>query len=155
VKPAKFVSYPLTPPASDASTAATEVDSDSEDSTILGLTQFTIAPPSPENQPLHVNIISDKDGRTEVALCARQIAAFQRDQKNPLGSASLFQLDINTLDAVLEGELLKIIDGCAWTHACFSQTTITGHVARSFHGPRLIQKALGTTRVPALANPSN
>lgn len=106
LKPAKFVSYLLTPPASDASTEATEADSDlEEDKITLGMTQFTIPPPSPENHPLHVNIISDKDGRTEVALCARQIAAFQRDQKNPLDSFSLFQLDINTLDAVLEAKL--------------------------------------------------
>ncbi|KAG9103487.1 hypothetical protein FRC06_010469 [Ceratobasidium sp. 370] len=105
VKPAKFVGYPLTPPQSDMSTEATEVESDPEDSILRGATQFTVPPSSPEVQPLHVNIISDKDGRTEVALCARQIAAFQRDQKNPLESASLFQLDINTLDAVLEAKL--------------------------------------------------
>ncbi|QRV76612.1 hypothetical protein RhiJN_04627 [Ceratobasidium sp. AG-Ba] len=106
LKPAKLVSYPLTPPASDASTEATEADSDLEDNKItLGMTQFAVPSSSPESQPLHLNIISDKDGRTEVALCARQIAAFQRDQKTPLDSASLFQLDINTLDAVLEAKL--------------------------------------------------
>ncbi|KAG9102083.1 hypothetical protein FS749_016271 [Ceratobasidium sp. UAMH 11750] len=105
VKPAKFVGFPLTPPPSDMSTEATEAESDPEDSIAHGTTQFTVPPSSAEAQALHVNIISDKDGRTEVALCARQIAVFQRDQKNPLESASLFQLDINTLDAVLEAKL--------------------------------------------------
>ncbi|KAG9126963.1 hypothetical protein FRC07_001181 [Ceratobasidium sp. 392] len=104
VKPAKFVNHLLTPPPSDASTEATEVESDSEYPS-HGATQFTVPASSPESRNLHLNIISDKDGRTEVALCARQIAVFQRDQKNPLESASLFQLDINTLDAVLEAKL--------------------------------------------------
>ncbi|QRV91446.1 hypothetical protein RhiJN_19464 [Ceratobasidium sp. AG-Ba] len=82
LKPAKLVSYPLTPPASDASTEATEADSDLEDNKItLGMTQFAVPSSSPESQPLHLNIISDKDGRTEVALY------------------------INTLDAVLEAKL--------------------------------------------------
>jgi len=105
IKPARFVSDLPTPPASDTSTGATEVDSDPEDSKAVGMTQFTIPPPATDSKPLHVNIISDKDGRTEVALCARQIAAFQREQKDPLESASLFKLDINTLDAVLEAKL--------------------------------------------------
>ncbi|KAG8685082.1 hypothetical protein FRC09_014971 [Ceratobasidium sp. 395] len=105
VKPAKLVNYLLTPPLSDASTEVTEVESDPEDSIILGTTQFMIPPPVSSAQPLHLNVISDKDGRTEVALCARQIAAFQSDQKDPFKSASLFQLDINTLDAVLEAKL--------------------------------------------------
>lgn len=109
LKPARFASDLPTPPASDVSTGATEVESDLEDSLAVGMAQFTIPPPSTDNLPLHVNIISDKDGRTEVALCARQIAAFQRNNKDS-ESASLFKLDINTLDAVLEGELLKIVN---------------------------------------------
>jgi hypothetical protein len=103
LKPVKFDNYPLTPPLSDVSTETTEAESDVDDSINLGSTQFIVPATLPNDQTLHVNVISDKDGRTEVALCARQIAAFQQNQKNPLNSASLFKLDINTLDAVLEG----------------------------------------------------
>lgn len=104
LKPVKFETHLLTPPPSDVSTEATEAESDTEDPLNFGSTQFTVPASSATGQPMCINVISDKDGRTEVALCARQIAAFQKNQENPLDSASLFQLDINTLDAVLEGE---------------------------------------------------
>ncbi|KAG8763929.1 hypothetical protein FRC11_008877 [Ceratobasidium sp. 423] len=105
LKPVIFDNYPLTPPLSDVSTEATEADSDIDDSLDFGSTQLTIPAVSEKGQPLCVNIISDKDGRTEVALCARQIAAFQKTQNKQLDSAALFKLDINTLDAVLEAKL--------------------------------------------------
>ncbi|ELU41810.1 PaRep2b domain-containing protein [Rhizoctonia solani AG-1 IA] len=98
------LNYPLTPPLSDVSTEATETESDVGDSMDFGSTQFTVPASSEKAQPLCINVISDKDGRTEVALCARQLAAFQKTQNKQLDPATLFKLDINTLDAVLEGE---------------------------------------------------
>ncbi|KEP54118.1 PaRep2b domain protein [Rhizoctonia solani 123E] len=105
LKPIVFDNYPLTPPLSDVSTEATEVESDVGDSLDFGSTQLTVPTASEKGQPLCINIISDKDGRTEVALCARQIAAFQKTQSKQLDPVTLFKLDINTLDAVLEAKL--------------------------------------------------
>ncbi|CAE6455610.1 unnamed protein product [Rhizoctonia solani] len=105
LKPVIFDNYPLTPPLSDVSTEATEAESDIGDSLDFGSTQLTIPAISEKGQPLCINIISDKDGRTEVALCARQIAAFQKTQNKQLDPTTLFKLDINTLDAVLEAKL--------------------------------------------------
>ncbi|CEL57884.1 hypothetical protein RSOLAG1IB_02628 [Rhizoctonia solani AG-1 IB] len=104
LKPVTF-SYPLTPPLSDVSTEVTEAESDIGDSLDFGSTQFTVPASSEKGQPLCINVISDKDGRTEVALCARQLAAFQKTQNEQLDPATLFKLDINTLDAVLEAKL--------------------------------------------------
>lgn len=127
------------------------MDSDLEDSKAIGMTQFTIPPPATGDKPLHVNIISDKDGRTEVALCARQIAAFQREQKDPLESASLFKLDINTLDVVLEGGLLETRERHGLMRV-FSQATVSRYASRSFYVPSIVQETLRASRVPTMAN---
>ncbi|KAF8761281.1 dolichol biosynthetic process [Rhizoctonia solani] len=92
---------------------------ETDNQTLKPIAQHTLLPPylmhppklrkpnriSEKAQPLCINVISDKDGRTEVALCARQLAAFQKTQNKQLDPATLFKLDINTLDAVLEAKL--------------------------------------------------